>query len=169
MLIVLRGNSGSGKSTIARMLQARLTSPTAILQQDHFRRIVYREPEQRGMAHAELLETAARHCLARDQHVIMEGIFNARRYSDMLERVAAYAHHATFFAFDLSYEETVRRHAMRPQAAEFTADQMRAWYHGWQPLSFTDEHRIDVSLSPEQIVDRVLESIESHGDGVRDG
>lgn len=45
MLVVLRGNSGSGKSTIALALQQTLPGPTAILSQDYFRRVVYRERE----------------------------------------------------------------------------------------------------------------------------
>ena len=41
MLIVLRGNAASGKSTVARLLQERLDSPAAILSQDLFRRGKY--------------------------------------------------------------------------------------------------------------------------------
>ncbi|BDZ64310.1 AAA family ATPase [Agromyces mangrovi Wang et al. 2018] len=114
MLIVLRGNSGSGKSTVARLLQAELDGPAANLGQDHFRRIVYREREHESMAHAELLELAAVHCLGRGDHVILEGIFSTHHYSDMIERIAAHATDARFFAFDLDFDETARRHATRP-------------------------------------------------------
>ncbi|UKA59809.1 AAA family ATPase [Arthrobacter sp. FW306-2-2C-D06B] len=156
MLVVLRGNSGSGKSTVAAALQRELGWPTAILSQDHFRRIVYREREQESLAHADLLEVAAAHCLSAGHHVILEGIFNAERYSAMLERIAAQSDDARFFAFDLTFDETVRRHALRPQARDFTEDEMRAWYHGWQPLSFVEEERINASESPGRIVARIL-------------
>lgn len=46
MLIVLRGNAASGKSTVALLLQDRLDRPAAILSQDHFRRSIYAEREQ---------------------------------------------------------------------------------------------------------------------------
>lgn len=156
MLIVLRGNSGSGKSTLARQLQQELGHPTAILQQDHFRRVIYREREQDGMLHADLLEAAAMHCLERDHDVVVEGIFNSTRYSPMLERVAAASRDARFYAFDLSFEETVRRHATRPQAAEFTVEEMASWYHGWQPLSFIEEHRITAEETIPDLVTRIL-------------
>jgi predicted kinase len=156
MLIVLRGNSGSGKSTIAAVLREALEGPTAILSQDHFRRIVYREREQENLAHADLLEVAATHCLRAGHHVILEGIFNAERYSGMLERIAAQSNDAKFFAYDLTFDETVRRHATRPQATDFTVDEMRSWYHGWQPLSFVEEERINASESPGRIVARIL-------------
>jgi predicted kinase len=156
MLVVLRGNSGSGKSTVAAALQRELGWPTAILSQDHFRRIVYREREQESLAHADLLEVAAAHCLSAGHHVILEGIFNAERYSAMLERIAAQSDDARFYAYDLTFDETVRRHAMRPQATDFTEDEMLAWYHGWQPLSFVEEERINESESPGRIVASIL-------------
>ncbi|WP_094763714.1 AAA family ATPase [Luteococcus japonicus] len=158
MLIVLRGNSGSGKSTSARQLQQELGHPTAVLQQDHFRRVIYREREQDSMLHADLLEVAAMHCLERDQHVVLEGIFNAMRYSPMLERVAAASRDARFYAFDLSFEETARRHATRPQSADFTVEEMASWYHGWQPLPFVEEHRVTAEETIPDLVTRILQN-----------
>ena len=159
MLVVLRGNSGSGKSTVAAMLQEALDGPTAILSQDYFRRSVYREREQESLAHADLLEAAAAHCLRAGHHVILEGIFNVGRYSAMLERTAARSSDSRFFAYDLTFDETVRRHAMRPQAASFTVDEMRSWYHGWQPLPFVQEERIEAAESAGQIVARILGTV----------
>ena len=42
-LIVLRGNSGAGKSRIARTLRSRLSGCVAWVEQDYFRRVVLRE------------------------------------------------------------------------------------------------------------------------------
>ena len=158
MLIVLRGNSGSGKSTIAAHLQAELPRPTSILSQDYFRRVIYDEREQANLAHADLIEAAALHCLALGQHVILEGIFNSDRYSPMLARVGSQADDARFYAFDLSFEETVHRHQDRSKAVDFTAADMAAWYHGWQPLGFVQERRIVSRETARDIVSRVLEN-----------
>jgi predicted kinase len=156
VLVVLRGNSGSGKSTVAALLQQRLGWPTAVLQQDHFSRVVYEEPDQARMAHADLLELAAVQCLRWGQHVVLDGIFSAPRYAPMLQRVAQEADDARFFAFDLPFDETVRRHAMRPKSGDFDVEEMRTWYHGWQPLPFVQEHRIGPEESASQVVDRVV-------------
>ena len=156
MLVVLRGNAASGETTAARLLQARLDGPTAVLSQDHFRRDVYAEREQESLAHADLLEAAARHCLAQGHHVILDEILHAGRYGPMLQRIAAASDDARFYAFDLTLAETARRHATRPKASEFDAEEMAAWYHGWQPLDFVAEHRITAAESPEEVVERIL-------------
>lgn len=158
MLIVLRGNSGSGKSTVAAQLQARLTRSTAVLSQDYFRRVIYNEREQESLAHAELLEVAAAHSLGAGQHVILDGIFNATRYSPMLERVRSLADDSRFYAYDLTLAETLRRHRSRSKSVEFTPDELSGWYHGWQPLAFVDERRIGPTDSVEATVSRILEN-----------
>ena len=156
MLVVLRGNAASGKTTVARLLQSQLDGPVAVLSQDHFRRDVYAEREQESLAQADLLEAAARHCLARGHHVILDGIFHAGRYGPMLQRIAAASDDARFYAFDLTFAETVRRHATRPKAGDFSAEEMASWHHGWQPLDFVAEHRITAAETPEEVVERIL-------------
>ncbi|KFB04665.1 hypothetical protein ALLO2DRAFT_02595 [Frankia sp. Allo2] len=60
---------------------------------------------------------------------MLEGILTAARYASMIEGLLG-AHQGRSFVFylDVSLEETLRRHATRPQAAEFTSEDMRGWY-----------------------------------------
>lgn len=156
MLIVVRGNSGSGKSTVAAQLQALLPGKTAVLSQDYFRRVIYNEREQESLAHADLIEVAAAKALGAGHNVVLDGIFNATRYSPMLERVRSATEDSRFYAFDLSLEETLRRHRSRSKAVDFTAEEMSRWYHGWQPLQFVSERRIDASETVTATVERIL-------------
>ncbi|WP_157122111.1 hypothetical protein [Nocardia miyunensis] len=89
----------------------------------------------------------------------MEGILSARRYGSMLEHLAARAERAWFYAFDLSFPGTLDRHAQRPKAKEFGAEEMRGWYHGWDPLSFVAETRIDATPAVTDIVDTIYTSL----------
>ena len=55
-LVVLRGNSGSGKSTTARTLRERLGRGTAWVEQDHLRRILLRERDVPGGVNIGLID-----------------------------------------------------------------------------------------------------------------
>lgn len=163
-LIVLRGNSGSGKSTVAQALRESLDGETSWIEQDYFTRVVLGEKERAGAANIELLDAAARLCLDRGFTVILDGIFNASRYGAMLEGL--FRDHGgvtVFYAFDLAFDETLRRHTMREKETEFGEADMRDWFHGWQPLPFVAEQRITASESLEMIIDRIAEDIDGGG------
>ncbi|MCV7134100.1 AAA family ATPase [Mycobacterium hodleri] len=59
-LVVLRGNSGSGKSTVARRLQDRQVRRLAVVSQDVLRRDVLRVPDQPANPAVELIDLVAR-------------------------------------------------------------------------------------------------------------
>ncbi|GAB6899440.1 AAA family ATPase [Kineosporia succinea] len=140
-LIVIRGNSGSGKSTVAQRLRLQAGRGWALVEQDFLRRIVLREREHERDSHhghghhdtPSLAPAFIAHnvtfLLQHGYHVILEGILHSPRYGDML-RTLAEAHNgpALFVYLDASFEETVKRHATRPQASEFTPAHMREWY-----------------------------------------
>ncbi|MCZ4556267.1 hypothetical protein O4215_11845 [Rhodococcus maanshanensis] len=87
---------------------------------------------------------------------IVEGILDTDRYAAMLERLAAAADDGAFFyAYDLSFEETRVRHTTRPEAAEFTPEDMRGWFRGREPLPFTAETLFDAAWSTDATVDHI--------------
>ncbi|PXX58340.1 hypothetical protein DFR70_11422 [Nocardia tenerifensis] len=117
-----------------------------------------RESDEPDAFNIALIEHIAQMCLANGLVVIVEGILDARRYGAMLERLARGVTHSLFYSFDLTFEETLVRHAGRPQAATIPEEAMAQWYHGWQPLPFVDELRIGATWTVEEVVDRI------HGD-----
>lgn len=155
-LVVIRGNSASGKSTIAAGLQRRFEhGRCAVVGQDVVRRQIVREPDLPGGWNIELIGHIATLCLARGMVTIVEGILDADRYAAMLHSLAETADSALHYGFDLTLAETLARHAGRPQAATLPPDQMARWYHGWQPLPHADEMRIDSSWNFDSIIGRI--------------
>jgi hypothetical protein len=61
------------------------------------------------------------------------------------------------YIYDLSFEETVRRHSTKPVAAAFGEAEMRQWYHGLQPIADLDESVITADDSLDATVARILE------------
>ncbi|WP_203883479.1 kinase [Planotetraspora kaengkrachanensis] len=128
-LIVLRGNSGSGKTSVARAVRVAYGRGLALVGQDVVRRDLLRERDVHGGVNIGLIDTIARYSLDHGYHVLLEGILTASRYGAMLESLRHdHAGISAFFYLDVSFAETLRRHDSRPQRSEFTPDQMREWY-----------------------------------------
>lgn len=151
-LIILRGNSGSGKSTTARAVRDQLGAGVALVEQDYVRRIVLAE-HGHGPTNPGLIDVMVRYALDAGFHVILEGIFGSERYGELLIKLGRdHAGQTRHYYFDLTFDETVRRHATRPLATEVTADQMREWYRPQDLLGLPGEmvinsdHRLDETV-----------------------
>ncbi|HEX6452502.1 MAG TPA: AAA family ATPase [Trebonia sp.] len=129
-LIILRGNSASGKSTTAAEIRARHGERNlAIVGQDNLRRDILRERDVPGGANIALVDLVVRFALDHGRHAIVEGIFRTDHYADML--IALRADHRGLtccYYFDVPFEETLRRHVGKPQAAAYGAAEMSDWY-----------------------------------------
>jgi hypothetical protein len=142
-LIVLRGNSASGKSSLARSIRAARPRGIAIVGQDQLRREILHVNEEPGNLTVDYLDLSARYALDHGLHVIMEGILYADIYASMLTRLLA-DHRGTSrcYRYALEFEETVRRHAGKPQAAEYGPDALRRWWRADDPLTGVEEQSI---------------------------
>lgn len=159
-LIVIRGNSATGKTTLAREVQLAMGRGTANIGQDHFRRVVLREHDAPGALNIGFIEASVRHCLGIGYHVIVEGILVAEHYGEMLRRLLA-DHDGSrhVFHLELSLEETLARHAGRPLAAEVTADQVRQWYVPDNRLGVPGEVVLDARRPLDELVAEVLSHV----------
>lgn len=156
-LVVLRGNSGSGKSSTARRLRERLGRGVAWIEQDYLRRIVLRDRDVPGAANIGLIDQTVRYALEHGYHAILEGLLDAGRYGSMLESLHDdYAGRATFFYFDVSFEETARRHATRTKATDFGVDDMREWYRPRDLLPFVREEIVTDASTLDETVGLVI-------------
>ncbi|GAA5110430.1 kinase [Haloechinothrix salitolerans] len=156
-LVVLRGPSGSGKSSTAHRLRAHLGRSVAVVEQDYLRRIVLKEKDVPGGHNIALIDQTVRFALNRGWNVICEGIMHAERYAGMLNRLRRdHRGRTVFYYFDLSWEETLRRHETRPQSHEFGHDDMRKWYRAADQLGFAEEHGIRQESSLDETANRIL-------------
>jgi predicted kinase len=163
-LVVLRGPSGAGKSTVATAVRARLGRGVALVQQDVLRRVVLREHDVPGGLNIALIATVCRFSLDAGYHVIVEGILSAARYGPMLRQLADdHRGRTSLFYFDVPFDETVRRHATRPQADEFTSEAMRGWYPASGRLEVPGEQIIAATSSVNASVDRIVAYMARNG------
>jgi hypothetical protein len=99
----------------------------------------------------------ARYALDHGFHVIIDGILRAAAYGAMLE--ALYRDHpgiSCFYYLDVPFEETMRRHATRPQATEFGRAEMSSWYLERDLLPGRIEHVIPAESSLDATVRQAM-------------
>ncbi|MFI0778555.1 kinase [Streptomyces sp. NPDC021212] len=156
-LILLRGNSASGKSSVAAELRARYGRGLALVGQDTLRRDVLRERDVPDGANIGLIDTVARYALDHGYHVVVEGILYASHYGTMLDALR-HDHRGRTHAYylDVPFAETVRRHATKPQAAEYGEAELRGWYRPLDLLPGGTESVIPATSGLGETVDRVL-------------
>jgi adenylylsulfate kinase-like enzyme len=165
-VIVIRGNSGSGKTTAAHalreaMLEGGATRKVALIEQDYFRRVVLQEREYEGSEALALIRVAATFAMARGFDVILEGILPAVKYGDMVCGLMEIADAAHAFYFDVSFEETVRRHATKPNAHDFGEAAMREWWLEHDVLGIDGETLLPESLSLDDAVAAMLALVDA--------
>jgi deoxyadenosine/deoxycytidine kinase len=157
-LIVLRGNSGSGKSSVSHALRDAYGRGLAWVSQDLIRRIILKEKDAPGGVNIGLIDQVARYCLDHGQQVVLDGILYADRYEQTLAGLNRdHLGSSHFYYLDVSLDETLRRHASRPQATEFGPEEMRGWYCQRDLLSSIHERVIPETSTLEQTVKLILE------------
>ncbi len=148
-LIILRGPSGSGKSTIAKRLFEMAEHKVALIEQDYYR-FIFKPAGHGGKLNGptihKMIESDVLIALENGYDVILEGILSVNSYKDVFESI--FKKHQTenyIFYFDVSFEETVRRHTTRTvRAPGFGEKEMKEWFPG----SYKSDHHLE-RLIPE--------------------
>ena len=159
-LIILRGNSGSGKTTIAKELQRKFGSNTLLISQDAIRRemlMVSDGPDTPAIPMLkELLRYGKTHC----ETVILEGIMVADWYHPLFELAKElFGKNIYAYYFDIPFEETIKRHKTRSQSNEFGEEAMREWWVDKDYSDILDETAITADKDQETIVQEIYGTI----------
>ena len=155
-IIILRGNSGSGKTTVARALQKKFGYNTMMISQDEIRRnILWVKDGVDTKAlplMIELMKYGYEHC----DVVILEGIMYDEWYSPLFKTAnELYGMDIYAYYFDIPFEETVRRHNMRNKSQEFGEEAMRRWWREKDFSAVLKEQLITCEMDVNSIVAKV--------------
>ncbi|WP_455675162.1 kinase [Pradoshia sp.] len=159
-IIIIRGNSGSGKTTIAKMLQENLGSGTLLVSQDTVRRDMLNIRDKKGNLSIDLIRQIAEYGKDKCEFVILEGILSKHRYGEMLHNlVDFYDGKAYIYYFDVSFEETVKRHNTRSKKTEFGEESLRAWWNPKDYLGVDGEVLLTNSMSQNDVMKLILNQL----------
>ena len=155
-LIILRGNSGSGKSTIAKELQSKFGQSTMLISQDEIRRNMLNVDDGENTPALPLMKELLIYGSKHSDIVILEGIMNADWYKSLFElAIQVYGTEVFAYYFDLPFEESVKRHLTRAKCQEFGAKEMRRW---WREKDFSNILH-ETSITAEKDMENIVKDI----------
>lgn len=138
-LIIIRGPSGAGKSTVARVLHQRSDRPTLLVGEDQFRKLFNDHRQPNHKVSRQLSNYALRLGLQNGYDVIFEGILGVKKNPDAFKILEDHPNENYFFYLDVAYDETLRRHEMRPERTEFEPEAMARWWEYASPTGHPSE------------------------------
>ena len=157
LLITLRGNSGSGKTSVARALQRRFGRGTLLISQDAVRRDMLLARDGADTPALPLLEDLLVYGRKNCAVVLLEGILRADWYAPLFEAARReFGEDILSYYWDIPFEETLRRHATKPNQADFGAEEMRQWWRARDLSPLLSERVFSEDVSLEAAVARVL-------------
>ncbi len=132
----------------------------AIVSQDVLRRDILRVKDEPGNPAIGLIDLTARYALDQGYHVIVEGIMGSQSYGEMLAAlVRDHAGRSACFYYDVPFDETLRRHSAKPQAAEYGAELMRDWYRERDLVPALNETILGPDVSVDAAASLMMEAV----------
>ncbi len=157
-LIILRGNSGSGKTTVAKELQKKFGNNTMLISQDVIRRDILKVKDGENSLAIPLMKELLIYGNRHSDIVILEGIMYADWYKPLFElAVQLYGTEIYAYYFDISFEETLKRHQTKPNCHSFGEKEMRRW---WREKDFSNVLN-EFSVTDENDMENIVADIYS--------
>ncbi len=155
-LIILRGNSGSGKTTVARELQKKFGKNTMLISQDAVRRDMLRVKDGSETEAIPLMKKLIEYGNVHSEVTILEGIMYSEWYKPLFEFAnQLYGGEISAYYFDISFEETLKRHKTKPNCLEFGEEAMRRW---WKEKDYS-EVLLEAPITEEQELQSIVQDI----------
>lgn len=156
-VIIIRGNSGSGKTTVAKLLQQRIGSQTMLISQDMIRReMLYDKP---GNLTVGLIDNLIEYGLLNCEFIIIEGILKEHRYGNMLRKHFLGKTDIYAYYYDISFEETLKRHNSKGDIG-FGKNVLKDWFVAHDYLGLENEKVIKDDVTIEEMIKTILKDLD---------
>lgn len=159
-LMIIRGNSGSGKTTISKKVQKCLGEGTMLISQDDVRIRMLNVEDKAGNPAIRLIYDLAMYGGSLDTVVVLEGILSNEKYSEMLHKLLKdFRGDSHVYYIDVSFEETLRRHATKDNHQEFGDNEMKLWWKERDYLGVPNEKFITQSMTADEATKYVVDNL----------
>ena len=160
-LIILRGNSGSGKTTIANKLRCSLAEKnTMLVSQDTVRLEILNVKDHPGNPSIELIEKICEFGKDRYDYVILEGILGVEKYQKMLFKLCSFfENNVLAYYLDIPFSETLRRNNERNKERRFDIELLKKWWLKKDYLHVNNERVLTENLNQAEIISLILNDL----------
>jgi len=160
ILVILRGNSGSGKSTVAESLRDKLGDNVLLISKDTLKEdFITPESPSYYKVLGDMIRNLADIGAKYGYIVIIDGMVGRPKHDALLDELFAKFDKSLVYTLDIPFEETLRRHAARDKANDFGEREMRAWYRERDHLGIESEVVVGPEQSRDEVVKRILDQI----------
>jgi adenylate kinase family enzyme len=158
---VLRGNSGSGKTTIAKLLKDEIFYNVMVIGWDTLRIDIFNRFDyvNRDKHIFNILRQLCAYGKKHNFTVILEGIYPKKQYQKILRDIALGFPRSYFYYFDIPFQETIRRHMTRHQRDQFGISELKKWFIPDDSLDDLNENLIGHSLTKREVVDMIVNDL----------
>lgn len=157
-LIIIRGNSGSGKTTVAKALQQKFGRNTMLLSHDMVRREILKVRDSEGTQACGLLIHMLEYGRQNCEVVILEGILDAGFYRELFEcAIREYSSEIFAYYYDLPFEETLCRHETKPNRNDFGESDMRGWWKEKDFIGIIPEKILTKEMGLDEVVEMIYQ------------
>ena len=158
VVILIRGNSGSGKSVVARELHSILGQGNLLISKDNVRREMLNVKDRPNNLAISLIENILSYGISNCDYVILEGILAENKYGIMLRNSLKQADKVLAYYYDLSFEETLKRHESKG-VTDFGEMEMKSWFTPKDFIGLENEKAIKEDVSKDKMIRNILEDL----------
>ena len=156
-LVILRGNSGSGKTSVAKDLQKKFGRNTMLISHDIIRMEMLFAKDKEALP---LIVNLLKYGRKNSEITILEGILDSEQYRPLFETaVSEYGENIFAYYYDLPFEETLLRHETKPNKSDFGEEDLRRWWKEKDFIGIIPEKIITKDMSLSETVDMIFNNV----------
>lgn len=160
-IIIIRGNSGSGKTTVAKELCKQLGKDCMLLSQDVIRRDILHTNDGTDSVAIELLSKLVLFGKEHSNIIVLEGILNFTWYKPLFDTIRNNFSNIFSYYYDIPFDETVKRFQTKTNV-NYTEEDMKRWWKEKDLLQFDNEKIISKDMSVSDVVNMIFDDIKSN-------
>lgn len=160
-LVILRGNSRSGKTTTAKLIQDSFPrGKVMVISQDEIRLRMLNVKDRKENPTASLIKHIAEFGKGCADIVLIEGILGNKIYREIfLELSKFFDENVLIYYYDIPFEETLNRHSNSEKSNLFGKDRIKSWWLDKDYLGLPGEVLLTSELKQEDVVSLIVNDL----------